>query len=227
MKTSIFKILVITLLLGSQVYLAGNTYGNTLYFKKKLAEKKLDLTNIGLKNCDLAKEVKDKIFLITCENPSKDSEYDYGKRLYLFDLNQNKPVILFEAHGAMDAYSIQYTFFSNNKAGDPLVVFAEKGTEYSWGVNVYLLKDTTMQIIGYIGAMKSKTSESAISEVSIEDKKGELIMSFTSDVDIPIDRSRETYITVPKEEIKYTYKSGTLKQVLSPQIKEKIASMKE
>ncbi len=205
---------------------ADDSTKNELYTKTELRQKKLDLKSIQLTNCDTASEINSDVFLLSCMNTTKDTEEDYGQRLHLVKINNDKPTILFEETGAMDAYSYHLFFYSNSDKSNELVIFAETGTEYSWGVDVYLLKNLKMHWIGNIGAMLVNRPNSAISNVIVKKDQNQLIFSFHSDVDIPIDESIESYLKVPKNEIKYIFANNKFERVLSSRISQILLSKK-
>lgn len=157
------------------------------YKKVKIVKKKLNLSSLKLEECDEAIEFKKNLYLINCQNSNKDNEDNYGFRTYLVSYENGNPNIIYESHGAMDAY---YALFDVYKVNEnvPYVILAEQGAEESWGIKVYLFEKSKMKGIGFMNvAMEFKDVsgvilESAVPCIGISRKGSDISFKFNKDI---------------------------------------------
>ncbi len=200
---------------SSAVSVTDETDGQKEYLKTDFPGEKMDLSSIRLENCQSAVRLRKNLFLVPCRNPKKDSEKDYGLRLFLIEKIKGKPVIRFQSHGAGDSYYMKPSVFKNVKAEKPLIILAEAGAEFSYGIGVYLLSDLQMKYIGELDVTVNEddTPSSAVPFTKIMQKGDELIFSFTKDL-LMLQNNGE-YITIPKDQIRYRYIGKRLEKTIN------------
>lgn len=77
----------------------------------------------------------------------KKSEIQEGLKMFVLD---NKNQIQFESSGQMDSFIFQPAFYKTDILDDPMLIFAETGTEYSWGNVLYSVSESKVKEIGLI-----------------------------------------------------------------------------
>lgn len=183
------------------------------YLKTDFPDEKLNLSSISLENCQSAVRLRKNLFLVQCRNSKKDSKKDYGLRLFLIEKIKVKPVIRFQSHGAGDCYYMRQSVFKNVKAEKPLIILAEAGAEFSYGVGVYLLSDMQMKYIGELDVTVNEddTPSSAVPFIKITEKGDQLIFTFTKDVLILQDNGE--YKVISKNRLRYRYSGGQIEKI--------------
>jgi hypothetical protein len=56
----------------------------------------------------------------------------------------------YRSEGKGDSYYLKLSFFKTNRKNDPVIILGETGAEYSWGIHVFLVKETIIHDIGFL-----------------------------------------------------------------------------
>ena len=86
---------------------------------------------------------------------------DFGKRFLLIKKTAKGFTLLDKSHGQMDSYILRPTFFT---AKNKIIILGDTGTEYSWGVATYEIKNDRLKDLGGIGVAKP-TEETTINPI--------------------------------------------------------------
>ena len=91
--------------------------------------------------------------------------YQLNSLMFIFGWTQKKGVtpqiskmiiknssgnIIFSKMGQVDSYIFRPTFFETNNSTDPIIIFIESGSEYSWGNTVFRIKNNSVEELGEI-----------------------------------------------------------------------------
>jgi hypothetical protein len=93
----------------------------------------------------------DQVYLIAavCEDEQPD---DYGLRFFLVRVSAGDIHILDRTRGAMDSYSLRPTLFTGE---DRVLILAETGAEYSWGISAFEFAGDRLRSLGNINVARS------------------------------------------------------------------------
>jgi len=75
-----------------------------------------------------------------------------GKQLFIFEQDTDKTVLHYSSSGSDDSYILKPYFYKCPNIKAPYIILAEIGTEYSWGLRVFLIEDKEIKEIGTIPA---------------------------------------------------------------------------
>jgi hypothetical protein len=93
-----------------------------------------------------------------CVTQGSDSSGDYGLRLQLIELRQGKATLKFSSRGMNDSYVLQPMTFVGQ---DRILILAETGAEYSWGLAAFELRDGNLRDLGDIDVAGPESESSA------------------------------------------------------------------
>lgn len=112
-----------------------------------------------------------------------DSKGDVGIRLMSYGRENEKFVRTYFSKGSADSYILKPSFI-NRCGGHQLLIFAETGAEYSWGVRVFSYDDGIIKELGSIDlAVEGEfDAESVIPFMKFTQKGRSVVISFTKDV---------------------------------------------
>ncbi len=182
------------------------------YKKVKIVKKKLNLSSLNLEECDEAIEFKKNLYLTNCQNSNKDNEDNYGFRTYLVSYENGNPIVIYESHGAMDAY---YALFDVYKVDEsvPYVILAEQGSEESWGIKVYLFEKPIMKSIGFMNVaieykdVSGVILESAVPCITISRKGSDIVFKFNKDI---VFMKGRKFTNISKNKLEYIFSDNKL-----------------
>ncbi|MGD8847374.1 MAG: hypothetical protein PVJ84_12905 [Desulfobacteraceae bacterium] len=181
------------------------------YYKKNYPAGTIDVSSLSLTNCQNGINIGRKLVLVACRSTSLDTPSDSGLRLFLIQSDQNE--ILYYSKGAGDSYYMNYSIFQKKGINQPLIVLAEVGAEFSYGVNVFMVNGRKMTYIGSIDETVNinENPSSVVPFLKISEYQDKIQFCFTKDVLVL--SSKGEYITVSKKKIKYSYdlKSGLVR----------------
>ena len=124
---------------------------------------------------------------------------------------------IYRSKGAGDSYFLKFSFFKTNQRSDPIIILGEVGTEYSWGISVFIVKENLIQEIGFldVGAElkfdHGDTVVSAVPYTKVTTDGKRFKFTFTKDMVYMIDRD---FDLIKKENIHYVYEDGKLKAII-------------
>ncbi len=117
------------------------------------------------------------------------SNKDFGKKFAVLKRSSNNYKSLYESAGSGDSYILEPSFFSSDYMGGSLLVLAEVGTEYSWGLRVFLLRDSLeIEDLGTLDVAVLPESEygdgtvSAVAYITIRENGETYEFSFSKDL---------------------------------------------
>ena len=149
----------------------------------------------------------------------KDPTDKYDSRKFIvLKKNDQKYAPIYISKGSGDSYILKPKFFSTNDFEAPLVILAEIGTEYSWGIRVFLVDpQLNVKDIGTLHVAVDPEKEfvdgplSAVPYTSIRKKNKDIVFNFTTDVVFDPGGIKEKRIS--KDKIKYIYDGVSLKRI--------------
>lgn len=126
-------------------------------------------------------KLSDEEFLLIGE---KKNSYTKGLRLYYLKKIEERFRVLFSTHGQGVSYYFNPYFYQTD-AGHRLVI-AEIGTEYSWGVHVYAIKDSGMIDMGFLNLAGTHPPEnypaSILEQMNIYQRDSDTLFEFNGPV---------------------------------------------
>ena len=173
----------------------------------------MDLSSLGLETCHPALWLQKDLFTISCHEPAKDTKKDSGIRLYLIEkATGGKLKILFRSRGSQDSYVLKPTVLRSTDKRLPTIILAETGAEYSWGVEVFVVKGKQMTHAGSmeVGAYAKDNPESAVPYTWIKPKGKKLVFVFTTDL---VYMRGGKFTRLNKNQIRYEYDGKRLKEI--------------
>lgn len=139
------------------------------------------------------------------------------KTLYLAEQGEKGLVIKYRSSGSGDAYNLTPFFYKSHGNDIPIIILGEYGAEYSWGIRVFLFDGTSITDIGYLPITGETHSGrisfegSAIPYTKIHKNGDSIYFSFSKDVFYRIGFESKL---MPKEQIQFIYKDGSLKPAI-------------
>ena len=135
------------------------------------------------------------------------SRFDRSPALFLIEKNNGTFITKFRSSHSGDSYFLRPFFYKTISQDDPIIILAEMGTEYTWGVRVFLVEGINIKDIGDLN-VGADTPKRPFMQIR---KLGEQIQfGFTTDVIYdPGDRNEKS---INKDNIKYIYESGKLRE---------------
>jgi hypothetical protein len=154
-------------------------------------------------------------FLGVDADPSMDKGYDIGARLMLLKKVEKDLVRVYVSKGSGDSYILRPTFF-RNCGGHELLIFAETGTEYSWGLRVFAYDAGVVHDLGDIPlAVESDNgADSVIPFMRLIPRGKSLEITFTTD--LIRDPGGQEEKKIAKSAIRYRINGNSLVEVPSP-----------
>lgn len=153
-------------------------------------------------------------------NAKSTSKDDYGPKFLILNKENGAYRTVYESKGSGDSYILKPSFYSTDIAKEPLLILAEIGTEYSWGVRLILIvQDLHVKDLGTLDVAVEPDSdfidgpESVIPYTHIAEHNGRLAFTFTKD--IIYDPGGLNERKFKKEDIRYTFNGKSLKLVTS------------
>lgn len=127
---------------------------------------------------------------IMVSNSVPGTEKDYGKRFLLIKKTAKGFTLLDKSHGQMDSYILQPTFFTSK---DRVIILGDTGTEYSWGVATYEIKNDRLKDLVGIGVAKPAEDNTInpIPDAVLKSSKGRLRVEFHTDLYFNTGMSKE------------------------------------
>ena len=118
------------------------------------------------------------------------TQKDYGKRFLLIKETSKGFALLDKSHGQMDSYILRPTFFTNKNR---IIILGDTGTEYSWGVATYEIKNDRLKDLGGIGVAKPAEDNTInpIPDAILKSSKGRLRVEFHTDLYFNMGMSKE------------------------------------
>ncbi len=112
-----------------------------------------------------------------------DKQGDYGARVMLFKKTSDRLSLVYHSKGSADSYGRRPTFIKNC-GGHELLIFAEMGTEYSWGLRVFSYNAGNITDLGDIPlAVEGEAdAESVIPFMRFSQRNQSVFISFTKDL---------------------------------------------
>lgn len=122
---------------------------------------------------------------VTDYDNSLDKPNDFGRRLMLFKKEGGADKRVYYSKGSWDSYILRPTFFANC-GGYYLLILAETGTEYSWGMRVFAYKLGQVKDLGDIpiamDVEDERFNDSAIPHMRFREEGSSLVISFDNKV---------------------------------------------
>ena len=140
-----------------------------------------------------------------------ENQKDYGLRLYVFNPKED---LIYKSNSFMDSYTHDLTFFKSDKSPDQTIILGHSSNEYSWGNEVYLLKNGKLNHIGLldIGTYDSFDEPWDISKhTQIWTEPEGLRFTFSYD-SLTYNPGGEKQRILTKGQIEYQYLNGQLKE---------------
>lgn len=176
---------------------------------------KLDLDLIHLENCQACVKLKSNLFAVSCRESKNKSQNDDGLKLYLIEKTKDidKPVIRYQSKCAEDSYYMHLSVFKKVNTDNDLIILAETGAEFSYGIGVYWLQNMQMTYVGELDVTvdEDNTPSSAVAFTKIFQYDDQLIFTFTKDVLIL--QNNGDYKKINKNRLRYQYKAGKLEKI--------------
>jgi hypothetical protein len=113
-----------------------------------VAENSVETT--GLEDCSASIQLDVTHILAVCRENERDTQEDYGLRVYLIEKANGKPIVLFRSRGAGDAYVATLAVFGGASATAANIVFVEFAAEFGYGTMVFQRDGGDMKKIGDI-----------------------------------------------------------------------------
>ena len=145
--------------------------------------------------------------------PAKDTKKDSGIRLYLVEkIKDGKFKVLYGSRGSQDSYILRPTIHRSPDVKLPTIILAETGAEYSWGIEVFLVKGKQVTHAGSmeVGADAKDNPESAVPYTWIKPKGKKLVFTFTTDL---VYMRGGKFSRLKKNQIRYEYDGKELKEI--------------
>jgi hypothetical protein len=191
--------------------------GGSSYETVDARSEKMDLSSLGLETCHPALWLQNDLFTISCHEPAKNTKKDSGIRLYLVEkLSDGKLKILFRSRGSQDSYILRPTILRSPDKKLPTIILAETGAEYSWGIEVFIVKGKQITHAGSmeVGADAKENPESAVPYTWIKPKGKKLVFVFTTDL---VYMRGGKFTRLKKNQIRYEYDGTQLKEIKGKQ----------
>jgi hypothetical protein len=192
--------------------------GETSYRRIDVLNQKIDLSIMSLTDCHRAFWIEKDLFTISCFDTSRDTPQDSGIRLFVLQkAADGRLKILYHSRGGQDSYILKPTVFKSPKAKHPILILAETGAEYSWGIEVFLVQGRRVTHAGYmeVGADVESESENPVSAVPytrIKARGKKLVFTFEKNL---VYMRGGKFTTLKKNQIRYEYDGKTLKEIIS------------
>lgn len=208
MRTSVVSALVCLCLL------APAQAADSSYQAVDARSQKMDLSSLGLETCHPVLWLQKGLFTVSCHEPAKNTKKDWGIRLYLIEKTSGgRFKILFRSRGSQDSYILEPTILRSPDKKLPTIILAETGTEYSWGIEVFVLVGKQLTHAGSmeVGADAGDNPESAVEYSRIAAKGKMLIFTFTTDL---VYMRGGKFTQLKKNQIRYEYDGKQLKEIM-------------
>ncbi len=88
-------------------------------------------------------------YYVVSSYDEKTTASDYGRRLYLVRKGRGGFDMIDRTPGASDSYILKPVFFLGHGR---MLILAEIGTEYSWGLQVYEIRNRRLTFLGFLDA---------------------------------------------------------------------------
>jgi hypothetical protein len=150
------------------------------------------------------------------------NEDPQGLKMLLVNPKKNYKLI-YGSNGAWESWTLHPTFFEPDKSNNPMVILAALGTSESWGQQVFLMKEDTINEIGYIDVTLKKQADTSFYEdgfqlmdigpfTKIKTQNGLLNFSFNTDSILYYGTIDNQYdITLPGYKLEYNFDGDSLK----------------
>lgn len=108
-------------------------------------------------------------------------ETDYGVRFFLVKKEGNDYVQLFRGRGAGDSYNLDPVFYA---AKDRVLILAESGAEYSWGLSAYEFKEERLATLGYLSVARwsGENYVNPLDRVTVFLRDGRYVVEFATNL---------------------------------------------
>lgn len=189
------------------LFLTFDSFGFEKYFPAKISEN-FTLEGYQIKDAfELNSEYK-----VLIGRPEIHTDEDEGLRLIILKNDS----ILFVGKGQGESYIYRPNFY---KDASDIIIICEAGAEYTWGVDGYILNNSSLKPIGFLnlGAVINKIDypESVISLLRITKVKKDIVFDFPQtlkyenhvfeSVDLIYKPGQEGSEIIPLDAIKYVY----------------------
>lgn len=150
------------------------------------------------------------------------NEDPQGLKMLLVNPEKNYKLI-YRSRGAWESWTLHPTFFEPHKPNNPFVILAALGTSESWGQQVFLMNEDTINEIGYIDVTLKKQADTSFYEdgfqlmdigpfTKIKTQNGLLNFSFNVDSILYYGTIDNQYdITFPGYKLEYNFDGDSLK----------------
>jgi len=192
------------------IVLAGGAKASAAdaFRERQLRPVQLDPAALGMAECPTAGELEAGMVLAVCRTPEAKGEAGVLHLLVVDRSAEDK--ILYRSPGAGDSYYIRPSVFEGEKGGS-VVVLAEGGAEFSYGISVYVIEPGRKVLRAgriALGGPGEDGPSSAVPFVQVERSGSAICFRFTHDlVKMKPDGS---YADVPKGKAGFKYEKGRL-----------------
>ena len=163
--------------------------------------------NISLRGFDVLETYKlsDEDFILIAKKDPFDPE-DEGLKIIHLRYNGERFKVTFASYGAGESYIYKPTFF---RKGDKIIIVCEMGTEYSWGLDAFLLVEGEFIRMGNMNvaadANNENHQESAASFLEISEDADTLLFTFQNRVRLFLYPGEEEETTIQPSSLSYRY----------------------
>jgi hypothetical protein len=188
------------------------------YVKYELQKYSKKINLPGYESCQQGMKVSDKSIIVACYDKNKTAEHDSTLRFLMVDNLDKKPIVKFKSKNFGDSDYMRISVFRCGDVNKPLIVLAEVGADFSYGIEVFQFDGLKMRHLGYLDVSVDGIDNpvSAVPYVKISETNNLLVFSFTKDLFVTDKRGK--YKTIPKNKIKYVYKNGKLIEIINGKI---------
>lgn len=157
--------------------------------------------------------IDNQLVSLPCYDKKSSNKKDYGLRLCLVDIRKGHENLIYKSAGAGDSYYMKLKSLVNKSQ---LLVLAETGAEFSYGVDAYMLNGQKMTYMGNIDTVVDDggSAESVVPFLMVSKHEDVITFSFTRDVLRP--DGKGGYSTYSKHKIKYQYAGDKLSLITTP-----------
>jgi hypothetical protein len=109
------------------------------------------------------------------------TQENYGKRFFLIKEGEQGFSLLSKTGGMMDSYILEPTFFTANNR---IIILADTGAEYSWGVVAFEILNDKLKDLGTINVAKPTEEDTTnpIPDAQLKLSSGKLTVEFHTDL---------------------------------------------
>ena len=163
--------------------------------------------NISLKGFEVLETYKlSEEHLILIARPEEHDPKNEGLRILHLKFNGERFKVTFVSYGAGESFIYQPTFFRKD---DKTVIVCEMGTEYSWGMDAFLLYEGTFTRLGNMNVAarygNEEHQEPAVPFLNIMEEENALLFSFKNRIRLYFNPGQEDEKTIQPTTLSYRY----------------------